>query len=312
MSGAEETAAVLKICSAGSCTRGLTWEELLKQGVVDLTNGGRVTQLSLSNNDLTALSPAIGKLTSLSELYLSDNELTALPPAIGKLTSLLYLNLKGNQLTALPSAIGKLTSLTGLALNDNHLTALPTAIGELASLTTLYLNSNELTALPPAIGKLTSLISLDLYDNQLTDIPPAIGELTSLISLHISDNPITSGLENLRHLTKLSTLYLVPPDLLASSLNLPAALRDESLQDQFSFLREKYARASRRYCVLACLSSLTAKLYAGEERAAGAVKKARRAPGRGGGRVGRGSLQGVLAFDSITSADVWRYILEFV
>ena len=62
------------------------------------------------------------------------------------------------------------------------------------------------------------------------------------------------------------------------------------------------------------------KLYAGEERAAGAVKKARRAEDEdededveeGGGQVGGGRLQGVLAFDSITSADVWRYILEFV
>ena len=93
-----------------------------------------------------------------------------------------------------------------------------------------------------------------------------------------------------------------------------------SLQDQFSFLREKYARASRRYCVLACLSSLTAKLYAGEEYAAGAVKKPlmdevvdEDEDVKGGGReVGGGRLQGVLAFDSITSADVWRYILEFV
>jgi WD40 repeat protein len=82
----------------------------------------------------------------------------------------------------------------------------------------------------------------------------------------------------------------------------------------------KAASARRRYCVLACLSSLTAKLYAGEEDAAGAVKKPSRdevsdedeAVKGGGGEVGAGRLQGVLAFDSITSADVWRYILEFV
>jgi hypothetical protein len=80
----------------------------------------------------------------------------------------------------------------------------------------------------------------------------------------------------------------------------------------------KAASRRRRYCVLACLSSLTAKLYAGEEYAAGAVKNPSRAEDedediKGGGGQGEGRrLEGVVAFDSITSADVWRYILEFV
>ena len=85
----------------------------------------------------------------------------------------------------------------------------------------------------------------------------------------------------------------------------------------------KAASARRRYCTLACLSSLTAKLYAGEDYyAAGPAKVPRRAAdegeedggeGGGGGQVdGGGRLQGVLAFEIITSADVWRYILEFV
>ncbi len=64
-----------------------------------------------------------------------------------------------------------------------------------------------------------------------------------------------------------------------------------------------------RYCVLACLSSLTSRPYAGPADAEG---------GGGGGdddddddnRGGR--LQGVKAFDCIASADVWRHVLEFV
>ncbi len=65
--------------------------------------------------------------------------------------------------------------------------------------------------------------------------------------------------------------------------------------------------------VLACLSILTAKLYAGKEYAAGAVKKPCRdevvdeeVVKGGGWQVGGRSMQGVLAFDSIASADVWR------
>jgi len=69
--------------------------------------------------------------------------------------------------------------------------------------------------------------------------------------------------------------------------------------------------------VLACLS----RLYAGEEYAAAVVKKPRRdevvdededVEGGGSGQIGGGCLQGILAFESITSADVGRYILEFV
>ena len=155
-------------------------------------------------------------------------------------------------------------------------------------------------------GRVTHLY---LHSNGLTTLPAGISQLKSLTHLFLHSNPITSGLENLRHLTKLEYLYLTPDDLLASSLNLPAALRDKPLQDQLSFLREKYDRASRRCCVLACLSTLTAKLNAGEEYAA---------PDEGEGEVGGGGqgdgggLQGVLAFEIIASADVWRYILEFV
>jgi WD40 repeat protein len=94
------------------------------------------------------------------------------------------------------------------------------------------------------------------------------------------------------------------------------------------------ARARCRYCVLACLSRLTVKLYAGSEsdssesdssaspptRSSPVPPKShvrpmmrtsatkRRSAVAGDG----GCLRGVLAFDSIASADVWRYILEFV
>ncbi len=67
----------------------------------------------------------------------------------------------------------------------------------------------------------------------------------------------------------------------------------------------KAASARRRYCALACLSRLAAKLNAGEDYAAAADEG-------GGGQGDEGRLQGILAFDKITSADVWRYLLEFV
>ena len=68
----------------------------------------------------------------------------------------------------------------------------------------------------------------------------------------------------------------------------------------------------RRYCVLACISILTKKLNAGEEYDVKHEGEDGEVEGGGGGTVRGASLQGVLAFEIITSADVWRYILEFV
>ena len=67
----------------------------------------------------------------------------------------------------------------------------------------------------------------------------------------------------------------------------------------------------RRYCVLACISSLTQKLNAGEEYDVKHGGEDGEVEG-GGGTVRGASLQGVLAFEIIASADVWRNILEFV
>ena len=89
--------------------------------------GDRVTELELSNNNLSGMIPhEIGNLTNLTHLYLSDNQLTgSIPPEIGNLTNLLDLILWGNQLTgSIPPEIGNLTNLTQLVLADNQLTGI--------------------------------------------------------------------------------------------------------------------------------------------------------------------------------------------
>jgi hypothetical protein len=88
------------------------------------------------------------------------------------------------------------------------------------------------------------------------------------------------------------------------------------------FLRWRRRAPRQRYAVLASLLRLRTELYARlKKRAAVAERKEEEDEedadeddeGEGGGGQGEGGrLQGVLAFDSITSADVWRYILEFV
>jgi hypothetical protein len=77
--------------------------------------------LSLSNNLLTCLNPAVCQLSSLTTLRLINNRLTQLPAEIGWLTGLERLELQDNQLVSLPAEIGELVNLTELGLGDNRL-----------------------------------------------------------------------------------------------------------------------------------------------------------------------------------------------
>jgi hypothetical protein len=95
---------------------------------VTADDGGRVTRLSLRENDLTGTIPSVlGRLTSLERLDLQGNDLTgSIPGELVNLNNLQRLDLDYNQLTgALPSWLGNLGNLQILDLNDNLLTGEP-------------------------------------------------------------------------------------------------------------------------------------------------------------------------------------------
>ena len=86
---------------------------------------GRVTELSLRENDLTGtIASVLGRLTSLERLDLQGNDLTgSIPGELVNLNNLQRLDLDYNHLTgALPSWLGNLGNLQVLDLNDNLLT----------------------------------------------------------------------------------------------------------------------------------------------------------------------------------------------
>ena len=83
----------------------MTEDELMQ--VIERAAKEDLQSLFLSSNQLSSLSPEIGKLTSLRSLALGNNQLSSLPPEIGKLTSLRSLALGNNQLSSLPPEIGK-------------------------------------------------------------------------------------------------------------------------------------------------------------------------------------------------------------
>jgi small GTP-binding protein len=167
-----------------------------------------LTQLDLSDNQLTSLPGEIGQLTNLTQFSLSNNELRELPAAIRQLTHLTQLDLSDNQLTSLPGEIGQLTNLTQFSLSNNELRELPAAIGQLTNLTQLDLSNNRLTELPAWIGQLTNLTQLDLSNNRLTELPAWIGQLTNLAQLNLSSTRLTELPAWIRQLTNLTQLNL--------------------------------------------------------------------------------------------------------
>ena len=148
----------------------------------------------------------------ITELTLSDNQLTGqIPTKVGSLTKLRWLSLGGNDLTGeIPPELGNLSSLDWLSLSNSHLTGeIPTQLANLAKLTWLWLGGNELTGeIPPVLGDLSNLRSLSLTDNQLSGTTPSqLGNLTNLTLLSLSDNQLTGELsDSLTGLTQLYTL----------------------------------------------------------------------------------------------------------
>ncbi|MEH2196584.1 MAG: leucine-rich repeat protein, partial [Nostoc sp.] len=177
----------------------------IPEAIAKLTN---LTQLHLSDNQITQIPEAIAKLTNLRELHLRANEITQIPEAIAKLTNLRELHLRANEITQIPEAIANLTNLTQLDLSSNQITQIPEAISNLTNLTQLFLSSNKITQIPEAIANLTNLTDLFLHNNQITEIPEAIAKLTNLTTLLLSLNQITQIPEAIANLNNLRELHL--------------------------------------------------------------------------------------------------------
>ena len=112
-------------------------------------NGGRVTKIDLTNNNLSGTIPAeIGNLTNLDTLIFQGNQLTgSIPVEIGSLSDLRMLVLWNNQLSGnIPPELGNLTNLEYMDLDSNPFTgSIPAEIGNLVNLRILWLDDNGLS-----------------------------------------------------------------------------------------------------------------------------------------------------------------------
>lgn len=172
--------------------------------------GGRVTGLNLSNNNVGGTIPAaIGNLTALKNLdfsFSTDFELPEqritgnIPPEIGNLVNLENLNLAGVMCDGtIPASIGNLTQLKSLDLHfvaidagftpyGNLSGSIPAEIGNLTELEYLDLSSQNFTgALPAELGNLVKLQFLYLlYNNFSGALPASLGNLVELKHFYLS------------------------------------------------------------------------------------------------------------------------------
>ena len=157
---------------------------------------GRVTRLTLVNNNLTGSLPVgLGTLSSLESLSLFRNQLSGLIPVeLGYLSKLQFLQLQENNLTGpIPSELGGLQDLRLLSLRSNQLTgSIPSELGDLQELTGLYLGLNRLTGpIPTSLAYLSNLRGLHLHGNSLSGPIPREGNLPNLVRLVLSDNNLS-------------------------------------------------------------------------------------------------------------------------
>jgi len=128
------------------------------------------------------LPETMANLKRLTELNLSENQLTALPEVVTQLTQLTELNLEGNQLSTLPESFKKLVRLEELYLNRNRFETIPDVLFGL----------NQL-------WKIVFGYPLDKDDsddkaetNTIKVVPREILQLTNLVRLGLDSNPVES------------------------------------------------------------------------------------------------------------------------
>jgi Leucine-rich repeat (LRR) protein len=152
--------------------------------------------LSVADNDVHVLPPAVSSLSSLTYLNLSKNVLTDIPDSIKQCKQLAILDASVNPLQKIPEGCTQLLSITELYLNDTFLEFLPANFGRLSKLKILELRENGLNTLPKSLCRLVNLERLDLGQNEISEVPEVVGALTALKELWLDGNKI-KGLPNI-------------------------------------------------------------------------------------------------------------------
>ncbi|XP_026687807.1 protein flightless-1 homolog, partial [Diaphorina citri] len=176
----------------------------------------KVEVLNLSSNELSALPPALTKLSNLRRLFVNNNKLDfeGVPSGIGKLSALEIFSAASNRLEMIPEGLCRINN----PLGHFHLRQLPS----LTNLTTLRMRNTQrnLANMPQSLSNLVLLSELDLSHNEFTKVPESLYTLVSLKRINLSNNKITELSNSIETWTKVEVLNLSSNELSA----LPPAL----------------------------------------------------------------------------------------
>lgn len=162
------------------------------------TDFSHVVDLNLHDAHLLEIPEGFVRCFSAVQwLDISDNQLTALPPALGRMTSLRALNLQANRIrlsVADIATLGGLRRLEELNLSLNLIGEVPD-VSRLNLLRILRLRDTGIDRLPTGLLGRLDLVSVDLRDNRIRELPNALFEADSRLVQHIvlHDNPLSAN-----------------------------------------------------------------------------------------------------------------------
>lgn len=171
----------------------------------DLLNPN-LTELEISNANLTTIPDEITQLSQLKVLRLDSNPITYIPDSIAQLSNLELLNLHATTIDSLPQWMPQLANLKELNIDSTYVTVLPETVFQIPNLETLIASSCQISHFAPAPSH--SLSQLYLSDNPLKELPENINLLSALTEISLTNTKIKRLPEALFNCTAIQNLYL--------------------------------------------------------------------------------------------------------
>ncbi|UVJ45599.1 hypothetical protein NVV94_08610 [Pseudomonas sp. LS1212] len=162
------------------------------------TDFSHVVDLNLHDAQLLEIPEGFMRhFSGVQWLDISDNQLTTLPPALGRMTSLRALNLQANRIrlsAADIATLGGLRRLEELNLSLNRISELPD-VSHLNLLRILRLRDTGIDRLPTGLLDRLDLVRVDLRDNRIRELPDTLFEADPRLVQHIvlHDNPLSAN-----------------------------------------------------------------------------------------------------------------------
>lgn len=196
---------------------------------VDLDVNGCVTQIDISDENLTGTLPALafepleqfncisnsltGNIPTLDSLpqlthFLCDsNNLNGFLPSFNLTPNLIHFSCAGNSLTGTIPTLDSLNALQIFTCNGNTLQGSIPSLANNSSLEFFFCYDNQLTGSIPSISHLNRLRSFSVFSNSLSDTIPTLNGLDSLRYISLFNNALEGSLPDLSDVPNLQYAY---------------------------------------------------------------------------------------------------------